>query len=119
MNYEVDQYVEASHRMPSREIQLETIDGTFYHFKSDILAGMVTYSTDKRMAANLTTITAARALEIIAMNKEGKKPEALDDRVPNTPPKPIDLAAQEDLTRFDTAKKKKKKKHKNREEGKS
>ena len=119
MNYEVDQYVEASHRMPSREIQLETIDGTYYHFKSDILAGMVTYSTDKRMAANLTTITAARALEIIAMNKEGKKPEALDDRVPNTPPKPIDLAAQEDLTRFDTAKKKKKKKHKNREEGKS
>ena len=113
MNYEVDQYVEASRRMPSREIQLETIDGTYYHFKSDILAGMVTYSTDKRMAANLTTITAARALEVIAMNKEGKKPDALDDRVPEAPAKPIDLAAQEDLTRFDTAKKKKKKKHKN------
>ena len=112
MNYEVDQYVEASRRMPSREIQLETIDGTYYHFKSDILAGMVTYSTDKRMAANLTTITAARALEVIAMNKEGKKPDALDDRVPEAPAKPIDLAAQEDLTRFDTAKKKKKK-HKN------
>ena len=113
MNYEVDQYVEASRRMPSREIPLETIDGTYYHFKSDILAGMVTYSTDKRMAANLTTITAARALEVIAMNKEGKKPDALDDRVPEAPAKPIDLAAQEDLTRFDTAKKKKKKKHKN------
>lgn len=113
MNYEVDQYVEASRRMPSREVQLETIDGTYYHFKSDILAGMVTYSTDKRMAANLTTITAARAMEVIAMNKEGKKPDALDDRVPEAPAKPIDLAAQEDLTRFDTAKKKKKKKHKN------
>ena len=113
MNYEVDQYVEASRHMPSREIQLETIDGTYYHFKSDILAGMVTYSTDKRMAANLTTITAARALEVIAMNKEGQKPDALDDRVPAAPSKPIDLAAQEDLTRFDTAKKKKKKKHKN------
>ena len=113
MNYEVDQYVEASRFMPSREIQLETIDGTYYHFKSDILAGMVTYSTDKRMAANLTTITAARAMEVIAMNKEGQKPDTLDDRVPAAPSRPIDLAAQEDLTRFDTAKKKKKKKHKN------
>ena len=76
MNYEVDQYVEASRRLPSREVQLETLDSTYYFFKSDILAGTVTYSTDKRIAANLTTITAERAMEIIAMNKEGQKPDA-------------------------------------------
>ena len=112
MNYEVDQYVEASRRLPSREVALETIDGTFYYFKADILSNMITYSTDKRIAANLTTITAERAKEIIAMNKEGKKPEALDDSVKAAPAKPIDLAAQEDLTRFDSARKKKKKKKK-------
>ena len=110
MNYEVDQYVEASRRLPSREVPLETLDNTYYFFKADILSGMVTYSTDKRIAANLTTITAERALVIIAMNKEGQKPATLDDRAPATPSRPMDLAAQEDLTRFDNAKKKKKKK---------
>ena len=112
MNYEVDQYVEASRRLPSREVQLETLDSTYYFFKSDILAGTVTYSTDKRIAANLTTITAERAMEIIAMNKEGQKPDALDNSAPVAAQKPVDLAAQEDLTRFDSAKKKKKKKKK-------
>ena len=112
MNFEVDQYVEASRRLPSREVQLETIDGTWYYFKADILSNLVTYSSDRRTAANLTTISAKRALEVIAMNKEGKKPDALDDKAPAKPARPVDLAAQEDLTRFDRAKKKKKKKKK-------
>ena len=110
MNYEADQYVEATRRLPSREISLHTTDGEYFFFKADILSGMVTYSTDRRTAANLTTISAARALEIIALNKEGKNVDALDDKAPATPKGPIDLATQEDLTRFDKAKKKKKKK---------
>ena len=110
MIFEADQYVEASRRLPSREVQLETIDGTWYYFKADILSNMITYSTDRRTAANLTVISAKRALEIIAMNKEGKKPDALDNTAPAKPARPVDLAAQEDLTRFDRTKKKKKKK---------
>ena len=110
MNFEVDQYVEASRRLPSREVELETADGTYYFFKADILTNMITYSTDKRIAANLTTISAERALEVIAMNKEGQKPQRLDNRVQDATPKTVDLATQEDLTRFDKAKKKKKKK---------
>ena len=116
MNFEVDQYVEASRRLPSREVSLETADGTFHFFKSDILTNMITYSTDKRIAANLTTITAERAMEIIAMNKEGQKPARLDDRAPVEAPKTVDLATQEELTRFDKAKKKKKKKKKAKSE---
>ena len=112
MNYEADQYVEASRRLPSREIVLSTLDGDYYYFKADILGGMVTYSTDKRVAANLVTITAQRALDIIAMNREGQKPDELDDTISTRPSAPVDLATQEDLTRFDQAKKKKKKKKK-------
>jgi hypothetical protein len=93
-------------------VQLETTDGTYYYFKADILANLVTYSTDRRIAANLTTITAKRALDVIAMNKEGKKPDTLDDRVAPVAQKPVDLATQEDLTRFDQVRKKKKKKKK-------
>ena len=111
LNYEVDNYVEASRRLPSRDIQLQTIDGDYYYFKSDILAGLVTYSTDKNMAANLETITAARARQIIEMNRRGEKPESLQDgNARKEPQRPVDLATQENINRFDRAKKKKKKK---------
>ena len=110
MNYEVDCYVEASRKLPSREIVLTTMEGEWFFFKADILTGMVTYSSDKKTAANLTTITAARAKEIIAINREGKKPDSLDDRVQETAPQSLDLATQDDLTRFDKRKKKKKRK---------
>ena len=47
LNYEVDCYVEAQKRLPSKEIELETKDGTFYFFKADILSNQISYSTDK------------------------------------------------------------------------
>ena len=94
--------------MPERNVTLETIDGTYYHFKADILSGQITYSTDKRMAANLVTISAERALEVIEMNRGGEKPEALDDGAQPTEKKVVDLAEQDDLTRFDKSKKRKK-----------
>ncbi|MBR2946566.1 MAG: hypothetical protein IKC18_07810, partial [Bacteroidaceae bacterium] len=97
MNYEVDQYVEASRKLPSREMVLQTQDGEFYLFKTDILAGMVTYSSDRRMAANLTTITAERAMAVIAMNKEGEKPLSLQSETVVTESGVVDLATQEDM----------------------
>ena len=112
MNYEVDQYVEASRKLPSREMVLQTQDGEFYLFKTDILAGMVTYSSDRRMAANLTTITAERAMAVIAMNKEGEKPVSLQSETVVTESGVVDLATQEDMNRFDKKKKKKKNKSK-------
>lgn len=77
LNYEVDCYVEAQKRLPSREIELETKDGTFYFFKADILSNQVSYSTDKNFPANLVTISGKRAFEVIAMNKKGMKPDSL------------------------------------------
>jgi hypothetical protein len=108
LNYEVDTYVESFRKLPSRDIQLETADATYYFFKADILSEMITYSTDKRMAVNLETISAARAHQVIEMNKRGEKPLDLNDESIQEPEKPIDLVEQEDLTRFDKQKKKKK-----------
>lgn len=102
LNYEVDAYVEAQKRLPSREIELETKDGTFYFFKADILKNEITYSTDKNFAANLVTISGRRAFEIINMNRKGMKPESLhEEEKKQEPKKPIDLLEQESLTRFD------------------
>ncbi len=108
LNYEIDAYVECNKRMPSREIELETKDGTFYYFKSDILKGLITYSTDKNFAANIVTITGRRAFEVINMNRAGIKPDSLEESA-NEAKRPVDLLEQESVTRFDKSKKKKKK----------
>lgn len=111
LNYEVDSYIETGRKLPSREVVLQTMDGDHFLFKTDILAGLVTYSTDKRLAANLVTITAQRALEIVEMNRRGEKPDSLSDSdEPMTENHQVDLLAGESLTRFDKAKKKKKQK---------
>jgi hypothetical protein len=103
--------VEASRKLPPKEVQLQTQDSDYYYFKADILAGLITYSTDKNIAANLETITAQRAKQIIEMNRKGEKPESLvEDGKTKAPEGPIDLATQENIARFDRAKKKKKKK---------
>ena len=110
LNYEVDAYVEAQKGFPSRDIPLETLDSTYYFFKADILNGQISYSTDKVFAANVETITPARALEIIAMNRKGQKPASLDENAVHTDSRiENDILTDGDLSRFD--KKKKKKKH--------
>lgn len=112
LNYEVDDYVEAGRKMPARDVVLQTADCDWYLFKTDILAGLVTYSTDKSIAANLITISAERARAVIEMNRRGEKPEALDEGdAVSTSDRPADLLADADISRFDKAKKKKKAKN--------
>ncbi len=113
LNFEVDAYLEASKKMPPRDVRLETADATYYHFKTDIFNRLITFSTDKSMAVNLVTVDADRVFEIIAMNKAGEKPLSLV-READVKPKEKgafgDILGDDDLTRFDKKKKKKKKK---------
>ena len=102
LNYEVDCYVEAQKRLPSREITLETKDGEFFFFKADILSNLITYSSDKNIPANLVTISGRRAFEVIGLNRRGIKPDSLtEENHRSEPKKPVDLLEQESLTRFD------------------
>lgn len=78
LNFEVDTYMESTKELPPKDIRLETADSTYYHFKTDIFKKEITYSTDKNLAANLVTIDAARAFEVIEMNKAGEKPLKLE-----------------------------------------
>ena len=92
---------------------IETADGEYYYFKADILAGLVTYSTDKKIPANLETITARRAMEVIELNRHGEKPASLhEDGKLREMDRPVDLLENESLTRFDKSKKKRKSKSK-------
>lgn len=108
MNFELDTYVDALKHFPSKEIQLETIDNTYYHFKTDVFKGLISYSTSPNFGANIVTISANRAKEIIAMNKKGLKPDVLDEQLEEAKPVPVDYensVGQDSLTRFDTNKK--------------
>lgn len=107
MNYEVDNYMEASRKLPPKDVVLQTADNDYYLFKTDILAGLCTYSTDKNFPANLETISAERAKAVIEMNRQGEKPLSLIDDGQNPAQKEsIDLLEGTDLSRFDKSKKK-------------
>jgi len=78
LNYEVPVYEDASKKLPPRNVPIETRDATYYLFASDPLAGTVTYSSDQHIAANLQTISARRAKDLIEMNRRGEKPDSLE-----------------------------------------
>lgn len=103
LNFEVDAYVEGQKRLPSREIPLETLEGTFYHFKTDIFKRQLTYSSSKEVAANLVTVDASRVFEVIALNKRGVKPDTLAVAGDAEPVRKEfeDVVGQDSLTRFD------------------
>ena len=109
MNYEIDDYVEANRKMPAKDAVLQTKDNDYYQFKTDVLAGLITYSTDKNLAANLETISAERAHAIIEMNKQGEKPlSLLEDGTAKVEKKSLDLLEDTDISRFDRSKRKRK-----------
>lgn len=113
LNYEVDDYMEAARRLPSREVSLFTLDAEYFLVKTDILSGECTYSTDRKKMANVETISARRAREIIELNRQGEKPlSLLDDGSVKPEAESADLLADGDLSRFDKFQKKKKKKKK-------
>lgn len=119
LNFEIDAYAESVKKLPPKDAVLQTKDSDHYLFKTDILTRTLTYSTDKRMGANLVTIPASRAFEIIALNKQGVKPDRLEQENDSSPsPKEyIDLTDQDSLTRFDKAKKKRQKTQKQKSQG--
>ena len=109
LNYEADTYMEAARALPGKDIILQTADSDYYLMKTDILAGTLTYSTDKNTMANVETISAARARQIIELNKRGEKPLSLnEDGNKNNADHPVDLLAGADISRFDSAKRNRK-----------
>ena len=114
LNFEIDAYSEAQKKLPAKDMVLQTKDADYYFFKADILSRQVTYSTDKSIPANLVTIPASRAFEIISLNRQGIKVDSLDNDSDKKGSKPtyVDLVEQESLTRFDNSKKRKKNRNK-------
>lgn len=112
LSYEVDAYMEASRRVPSKDITLLTQDGEFHLIKTDALAGMLTYSPDRHSEAKAETVTIARANEIIALNRRGEKPLSLsEDGALSDGDRSNDLLADADISRFDRDRRRRKKRN--------
>ena len=111
LNYEVDSYIEAQKKLPSREVPLESKEGLYYHFKTDIFSGMMTYSMGRNSLSNLVTIHKDRVYEIINLNRKGIKPTKLiSEAQENQVPKEIyggNSLNEDSITRFDNSAKSK------------
>lgn len=113
LNYELDAYLDALKDFPESNVRLETLKGSAFHQKTDIFKRLLFYSyTDD--PGNFIALPVQRVKEIIALNKDGQKPDALLSekekvRVEKTPDYE-NVVGQDSLTRFDNQRRKKKKK---------
>lgn len=109
VNFEAPMYIDAQKDFPPKDVQLETLDGTYYLFKADVFKRQLTYSTAPGVPANMKTISVERAREVVAANRRGEKVASLEGIVQSE-----ELAAQstdyqnvvgqDSLTRFDKGK---------------
>ena len=110
LNYEIPVYEEATAKLPARNINLETKEGTYYFFAANPLKEEVTYSTAPRQAANLQVLTAQQANAIIEKNSRGEKPLTLGGKS-TTDAEAAEIGyannvvGQDDFARFDKKKK--------------
>lgn len=114
LNYELDSYLDAIKDIPDANTKLETLKGRAFHQKTDIFKRLMWFSYFDD-PGNFIGLSVDRVNEIIAMNKEGEKPD--DIQVKREMPKVKlpdfeNVVGQDSLTRFDNTKKKKKKKKK-------
>ena len=109
MMYEYDAYVDARKEFPRLREPLQTIDGEWFLVKSDVLAGTMTFSSSKEAMVNATTLPVSRVREILALNRQGKKPDRLQhaDSLRDEPKEPTYRAEEDSITRFDQAKRRK------------
>lgn len=120
LNYELDSYLEALKNFPSSEIKLQTEKGIAFHVKTDVFKDTMWYIQEDRESSRPGTfvpLSPDRVKEIIALNKEGKKPTDLKDfmvEVVEAEPDYTNVVGQDSLNRFEHVFKRKKKKKKSK-----
>ncbi len=120
LNYELDVYLDAQKNFPPADVVLETLEGNYYHQKTDIFKRVMWYSSDPHSPVNLVPVPVERVEEIRQMNREGKKPDRLAGGFQLAEGKKEEsfdfenVVGQDSLTRFDKKSQKKRKKRNKR-----
>jgi len=117
LNYELDAYLDAQADFPKTTVVLETEEGPFYHFKTDIFKRVMWYSTERDFPAGLVEVSVDKVKEVIRLNRSGKKADKLEGeelkRTIQKEPSYENVVGQDSLTRFDDSSKKKKRRPSN------
>ena len=108
LNYELDSYMDALKDFPNTDTWLQTEKGTGIFQKMDIFRGQVWYAY-KDNPMQWHQLSTERANEIIALNKDKKKAQSLEDyafeiAAPKEEEVFANVVGQDSLTRFDKAK---------------
>ena len=109
LNYEVATYLDAQSRIPRVTEPLEFEDGQAYLMKTDILKEVMYFSYDKSSMAKLYPLDAEEVREIIKMNRNGIRPESLQDEPEPRAPEFVTAVGDDSITRFDNLERKKNK----------
>lgn len=114
LNYELDTYLDALKDIPEFEGAIQTGKGDAFLQKTDIFKKIMWFSF-RGEEGNWHAVDAKRVTEILAMNKEGKKPVSLFENEEEVKgPDEAAIKEKRELSRFDDTFKKKKKKKKKR-----
>lgn len=124
LNYELDMYLEAIKSFPSTDVKLQTEKGTAFHIKTDVFKRQLwyMYEGEASIGVGLVALSPERVLDIIKVNKSGKKPADLKDFDLATPalrkePDYDNVVGQDSLNRFDSTFSKNKKRKKKKSKG--
>ena len=109
LNYEVASYQDAQTRIPRVQEPLEFKDGLAYLRKTDILREIMYFSYDKSADSDLFPLDASEVMEIIRMNRNGRKPESLKVEPEPAGPEFVTAVGDDSISRFDAPRKRKKK----------
>ena len=106
--YELDSYIDARKAFPRINQPLQALDGEFYLFKNDILAGTMTFSTSPHSMIGLVTLPIRRVKEILEINKRGQKVDSMIDEKSSpkivAEPSFVNMIEADSITRFDSTK---------------
>lgn len=119
LNYELDSYIDALKAFPKTDTKLQTEKGTAVHVKTDVFKKQMwyIYLGEAGAGKGFICLTPEKVKEIIALNREGKKPKDIEEfvEVEVVEEAVIDytnVVGQDSLNRFESAFKIKKKKNK-------
>lgn len=99
--------MDAQQDFPDIAIVLETVDGPYYHFKTDIFKRLMWYSTEKDYPAGIVSVSVDRVKEVIQLNKKKQKVDKLPTELPQAALAEVgyqNVVGQDSLTRFDESK---------------
>ena len=105
LNYELDTYIDALSGFPQISEPIQTATGEYFLQKTDALKGLMWFSTDPVVAANIVAVPIERVKEVLELNKFGEKVDSLViEKETVNKPEFRSVLEDDDITRFDNNK---------------